>query len=119
MNAVEKLEAAIGKLETLKAESTPGPWLLTIARQNTHAIYGREPGREVVGSTPNYGGLWHSEDGELIVTLHRTIDAVLTILRATVESVPIWFGDGATEAEVVDEIDRELALADAILGDAS
>jgi hypothetical protein len=117
--SVERIEAAIAKLETLKAESTPGPWRLARAQHVTHAIYGEKPGQEVIGSTPRYGGLWSADDGELIVTLHRTIDAQLAILRAVVESVPIWVeNDGPmTDAELVDNLLFELALADAILGE--
>ena len=105
MNAVERIGAAIERLEALKAETTPGPWLLTVARQNTHAIYGRSPGQEVVGSTPRHGGLWNATDGDLIVTLHRTIDAQLAILRAA--------SGGSRPPRLI------LAIADAILGSES
>ena len=86
MSAVEEIQQAIATLERLRAESTPGPWRATAnnRRSGTHAIYGELPGQEVVGATPNYGGLWLFADAELIVTLHRTIDAQLAILRQSV-----------------------------------
>lgn len=68
MNAVEKLQAAIEKLETLNAE-----------------------------------------DGELIVTLHRTIDAQIGMLRFSLSK----YTDDGFEFFVNDP---EIILADAILG---
>lgn len=117
MSAVERLEAAIAKLETQKAESTPGEWN---ARQAFN-IDGEVVGHDINTATAYELGCTFTpnSDAELIVTLHRTIDAQLAFLRAAVESVPIWIEDGATEAEVVEDLERELALADAILGSES
>ena len=121
MNAVEKLKAAIEKLETLKAETTPGPWTTDswfpgVAFE--YDSYWNLAGPEYTATSGVY------LDGEpsipiqaatadLIVTLHRTIDAQLAILRNAAE----YFTDFP---EYVDDLDWTLlfALADAILGGA-
>ena len=87
MNAIETIQAAIEKLAALKAESTTGPWRFQKCdrRHVTHTIFGLNPGQEVIGATPNYGGLWSAVDGELIVTLHRALDMQLAVLRNITE----------------------------------
>ena len=86
MTAVERLEAAIAKLERLKADS---------------------PGR-----------LYTSN--ELLVTLHRTVDAVLSILRNDIEIYTRYVEEGWVH-KWVSAVERsgDLALADAILGENS
>jgi hypothetical protein len=102
MNAVEKLEAAITKLETLKADAKPGPW--TIAPPHNIDVDWR--------CIDSHGGVCLADatvaDAELIVTLHRTIDAQLAILRAALAIERVWPIENGG-ANVV-------ALADAILG---
>jgi len=125
VSAVERMQAAIEKLEALKAASTPGPWRLTRAQHVTHAIYGEQPGQEVIGATPRYGGLWSADDGELIVTLHRTIDAQLEVLRSAADFLtnaerewpaPIWDRHPELRDRLEGLLRFEVALADAILG---
>ena len=65
MSAIETIHAAIVKLETLQASSTPGPW-----------VHGdRQPATSVISEM-------FDADATLIVTLHNTIDSQLSILRA-------------------------------------
>lgn len=104
MSAVERLQAAIDKLERLRAEATPNPW---------HAS-GRYIGhREADGKSIRYHLRAGESDADLIVTLHRTINAQLAILRAGIKnesvrrSSTLWSG-------LLDE--SACALADAILG---
>lgn len=77
MTAVEEIEAAIVELEALKVASTPGPWTAPAA------ILGLKS--TTIFGTPIDGGhaayVATAHDAELIVTLHRTIDAQLAILR--------------------------------------
>jgi hypothetical protein len=87
MNAVEKLEAAIGKLETLAQHASPAAMFLPI--QDEPVEY------------------------DLGTTLYRTIDAQLAILHGALESAedsprgwPQFSGDK-----------RDLDLALAILGE--
>lgn len=96
MNAVERLEAAIAKLETLKAKSTGGEWITD--RSGLHSI-----SEEYTYGSVHVGRLEDGEDESLIVTLHRTIDAQLAILYRGLTSV-------APEREVAE------MLAAAILG---
>ena len=92
MTVVERLEAAIAKLERLR-ESEPyhesHSWLVSLITVGTEDDRREEEAPQT--------------SSELIVTLHRTIDAQLAILRA-------GLSDGAP-------LHTELALADAILGD--
>lgn len=87
MTAIEEIRQAITTLERLKAESTPGPWNVD---QNEPAIW--TSGDSVEGGTICYinsdqqtGDHRPYGDAELIVTLHRTIDAQLAILQHALE----------------------------------
>lgn len=112
MNAVERLQAAIDKLEKLRADSTPGEWIYRGRGCIAAGEYGDvvAPGRVDCmaycnGSSSTIEGDNLDADADLIVTLHRTIDAQLAILAY-----------GATlTGRIPDEI---TTLADAILGDA-
>lgn len=102
MNAAETITAAIEKLESQKADSTPGPWDFEYTDESIEINAGTARTRwnedHTFGFPP---GSWRSTDrilevdvddldedeadliagnAELIATLHRTIDAVLTIL---------------------------------------
>ena len=103
MTPVEKLQAAIEKLEHHVDES----W---------HGFYGVSRG-QIEASNPGgarrVSGTLRREDAELIVTLHRTIDAQLAILRFAVkrlEAITTLTGLHLQAHE------HEMALADAILG---
>lgn len=93
MTPVERLQAAIEKLETAKRDEKWGPafgdGFLAIQAQDSDDHW-RWVSNELA-----------PDDARLIVTLHRTIDAQLAILHFAV--------DGRYEPEF-------LALADAILG---
>ena len=67
MTPVGEIRAAIEKLTELRSESKPGPW--------THTW-----GSATIPAADDLA----SEDADLIVTLHRTIDAQLNILRGEV-----------------------------------
>lgn len=109
MNGVERLEAAIDKLERLKVESTR-VWAQT--HQGLHAALDEH----------EIGLCFHDlsdADAELIVTLHRTIDAQLAILRDAEA-----YGDGngpghsyESSAAAAAVWALALPLADAILGE--
>lgn len=81
MTALEEIEAAIEKLTELQSSSTDGRWELF------HAYDGYEI--VTVNDRVTFGGLSSVSDGAipdvsdayLVVTLHRTIDAQLAILR--------------------------------------
>jgi hypothetical protein len=98
VNAVERLEAAITKLEGLrgsKPESGDREW--TQRGRTIFAFDGTPVAKDVL-----------SWDRDLIVTLHRTIDAQLAILRHVRAHYSGDLGI-STNRHVV-------ALADAILG---
>ena len=94
MTVVERLEAAIAKLERLR-KSEPyhesNGWLAGLVTVGTE----HDPREEEDPLTSS----------ELIVTLHRTIDAQLAILRFAVDGLY--------------DLPEFLMLADAILGDNS
>ena len=108
MTAVERLEAAIAKLERAKDFTTSGPWEHV---RDSEAAFGYKPVWESLvlsgggEAILDWGSDVREADAELIVTLHRTIDAQLAVLRAGLSY-------GAP-------LHTELALADAILGDNS
>lgn len=86
MSAVEEIEAAIAKLTALKMTSRSGPlsvyhldWRLITVSADSHD--GDAP---ILFDVSRAGS---PADGELIVTLHRTIDAQLAILRSAREQL--------------------------------
>lgn len=111
MTPVERLNAAIEKLQTLKAESTPAPWAAT--RHGVETVPERDPHRfDIMSETIAHTELLHA-DTELIVSLHRTIDPLIVILMGEVDRV-VRLNHPRTEPH-----SHALALADAILGGAS
>lgn len=100
MTPVERLQAAIEKLEAAQGETwyftTPGDEGL-LSRQGWIDAVNPGGGRQVLG-------LIGPGDAARILMLHRTIDAQLAILRTSVTL------DGLVP------MDQALALADAILG---
>ncbi|GAA1788156.1 hypothetical protein [Agromyces lapidis] len=122
MNAVETLEAAITKLERIKSDSFPGPWAhwpeagdIEIMNESfSHVVVSKVRPRD------GWRGPIYRENyepnAELIVTLHRTIDAQLAILRDSyliASSLPPSVAFPSTNTPDI----RALALARAILGD--
>ena len=112
MTPVERLHAAIDKLERLKLDGTPGPW-----RVWTDKFSGdfevRAPDGLVAPLWVFGPAVRPHANAPLIVTLHRTIDAQLTILRHDVD-----MHDLVPEEAWLRSMERsgDLDLADAILG---
>jgi len=127
MIPVERLNAAIEKLEALKAGSTQGLWEALpadeyVPREGELDIFGPDDEfldyrseRALRPDGPyaeDAGYFRRPDDARLIVTLHRTIDAQLAILEQGQRYVRVGLRFGAIETTA-------LALADAILGGAS
>lgn len=101
VNAVEKIEAAIEKLERLKAESTPGPW--EQFQYDWRMIIAGQPADDEADVLFDRAAA-RPADMQMIVTLHRTIDAQLAILYRGL-------------SRIAPEHDAAEMLADAILGE--
>jgi hypothetical protein len=111
MSDIEKLEAAIAKLEAERVASAQGEWMmrwtLGIPTWPTIIVEGAGP---VVDTTDH---AWYPPaNAELIVTLHRTIDAQLDFLR---------FARGVAGARLTGEqaeliVGFGIEFAEAILG---
>lgn len=109
MTPAERLQAAIKKLEALKAESTPGPWLAWKKYDPLRGeVYGIEWEAIDIIAVRSY----NAADADLIATLHRTIDAQLPILRSAL-------GDAEGSHDEPGAFELAVGLADAILGAAS
>lgn len=115
MTPMERLQAAIQQLECAKEETTPGPWTHLYGPKYSTIEFETEDGVRpvaLVGRTP--------ADAELIVSLHRTLDAQLEILRFGVkrQEAVDWTNRLANRDTDLQfrAAERELALADAILG---
>ena len=113
MTPLARVEAAILRLETLKADSTPGPWENL---RDSDSDLGFGPIMESLvtarddDSVLDWGSGVREPDATLIVTLHVTIDPILDYLR-----------DDAKRMKVEQNQDgiplyyrHSLALADAI-----
>lgn len=88
MTPVENLEAAIARLEGLRMAATPGPWFRE--DEDEHFLSHNYPGSDDFGFTIGPGVVNEFEcyvapvkeaDGLLILVLHRTVDAQLSMLR--------------------------------------
>ena len=120
MTDLETIQAAIVKLEMLKAEGTSGPWTAmeydsNPGDQGVPIIGGGEIG-SMEGHLTAYTMTLGSEersviDAELIVTLHRTLDAQLAILRAAQDDYN-QYGEKPSKFFA-----NDVALARAILGE--
>ena len=124
MSAVETIQAAIERLETLREKSTPRPWTAmeydsNPGDQGVPIIGGGEIGSMEGHLTAYTMTLWNEEqsmiDADLIVTLHRTIDAQLAILNDAV----VWFNDSCCDEHGMKGSAPALLLARAILGEES
>lgn len=112
MTPLEELQAAHDHLLALRTQASPGPW--------TGGEWNDAPGWDhtQVVSSGDMGDVTDyidTLDVQLIVTLHRTIDAQLHLLREAIDYhksyVPEWQGVSLTEGELI--------LARAINGEAS
>jgi hypothetical protein len=107
MNAVEGIEAAIERLEHLKVQSTPAPWhYWTDELTGDVDLWHDQEVRSHIAVMGHFGSSRVYRDADLIVTLHRTIDAQLAILRANRADA-----EYGREPSIL-----AFALADAILG---
>jgi hypothetical protein len=88
MSAAETIQAAIEKLERLRDSSSPAPWIADedtlYTTEKWKNAYGRVMPRPIFMAEGNYvsGYAYIEADAELILTLHRTIDAQLSALEA-------------------------------------
>ena len=80
MNAAGKIQAAIEKLEGLRTEGTDGPWSAWHPQDNRSNSC--VDGAALDPDNPPLAVEGGRKDVALIVTLHRTIDAQLAILRS-------------------------------------
>jgi len=108
MNCVERLQAAIEKLEALRDQSFAGPWSAfhSGVSHGDHS-YVMADHNAILSVSANDGEdeEYRAPTAELVVILHRAIDAQLGILRA---ATSMW-----TTAR---EEGHAMNLADAILG---
>lgn len=83
MSAVEEIQAAIVRLSAFKKYCTSGTWQVTqkhLSRPVGYDIFNNKD--YVVSDSEGYqGAIANIHDAVLIVTLHKTIDAQLAILR--------------------------------------
>lgn len=108
MSAVERLQAAIDKLETLRDDAPPSPWEVypfwSSVVLHAELDLDKSTGYEVLSArTPAISNLTS--------TLSRTIDAQLAILR---EGIPEYYRSSTDHP--TDLFKRIMALADSILG---
>lgn len=108
MTPQERLQAAIEKLEALVRLGSDGPWNADRLTAGRATVISNGVGRSVAHYV-------EENDAERIVTLHRTIDAQLAILRSELDFVARcgWPTQPFPERLAV------LALADAIRGSES
>src|SRR5690606_23712874 len=113
---LERLQTAITRLEQLRDDSTPGPWVKRyFLGMDVWPVIISDGIGEVTDSVQ--GGFPQEADAELVVSLHRTIDAQLGIRRSALARVPPLEPGAIVSFDVSpgSRIGQALALADAIL----
>jgi hypothetical protein len=112
LNAAEKIQAAIERLEDLKARSAPGPRFLTYESATHPRVWGNADynNADHVATTAR-----SPHDAELIVTLHRMIDPNLDYLRHALARGFAKAGHGGIAQQVWSHERDAIALAEAIL----
>lgn len=130
MTPAEKLQAAVEKLERLKAASTPGP----LYAHNAGDVFTDLAAPNAQGVNAEHNDAWHvasfmsgqnempyreeEANRALFLALHRTVDAQLKMMRSAIE----WLSEGnnaaiaAGSGVFAGQLGPELAIADAILG---
>lgn len=118
MSQVELLTRAIERLETLRAESTPKPWHYAVDDlTNEVDVWHDQEHRSHIANFGVAGMPRVLSDADLIVTLHRTIDAQLAVLRNALGRATSKISMGGGAAAVWSNEHDAVALAHAILGD--
>jgi hypothetical protein len=111
LTPVQRLKEAIQRLETLKDTSTPRPWeSCEDDLTNEVDVWHDHEHRSHVAACGVAGMTHVLADAELIVTLHRTIDAQLAILHRELSFAQQYGWPSNPFPERLDV----LALADAI-----
>lgn len=115
MTPVERLQAAIDRLESMREEAPPGPWEHWPSQSSGRLYSGLDLDHPISAEEVLNAHSKHST--QLVEVLHRTIDAQLKILRNTVRLYGEFVALGK-ESVWLEAIERagDLALADAILG---
>lgn len=118
MNAVERLEAAITKLEALRDEAFDGPWTArgSGVRNGDHwyVIADDEAIAYISANDGQDEGL-RQPTAELIATMHRTIEVQLAVM---LEARAVYLKWGISGDAVLMKYPHAYAFADAILGGA-
>lgn len=119
MSALEEIQAAIEKLLSLRDHAEDGPWMFLecdAGSERGDLLMGDS--RDPVDAYPVISQDIHSADADLIVTLHRTLDAQLEILHDAAANY--WAtGHAPDDWESFDSSRAIFALARAITGTAS
>lgn len=103
MTAAERLQAAIDKLEKMRSRGSDGLWAVDeITRVQGKVAISNDVGRYVAHYVDSF-------DAETITTLHRTLEAQVTILRAARDDIKLYGGKPVSYLAAS-------FLADAILG---
>lgn len=111
MTPVERLEAAIAKLQQEEAESSPGRWEAVLsASMDFSWIEVRNQSDIAQLEDAN-----HKADADLIVTLHRMLPSVLGWLRDQHARLTADLEARTVESQEI-HYRHALALADAVLG---
>ena len=110
MTPLARVEAAILRLETLKTESTPGPWQVVVTGGDHYHVftYGEMERVASIRTDDGDNEAVREPDATLICLLQSTIDPMLELLQGAARYMAAT-GDYAHDVVLV--------LADAILGD--
>lgn len=104
MTPVERLQAAIEKLEQMRDFDDTGAWVVDVSNSIVDA-----DGNVVAADLTE-------RDATVIITLHRTIDAQLALFREALEFSENSQAIGMGHDELEEYYGNVRALADAILG---
>lgn len=114
MSALEEIEAAIEKLEQMRTDAHPAPWGPVRREEHGGGYWAHLVLGDAVTLDVDFNDRHDLADANLIVTLHRTIEAQLVILQNLVENLRDF--PAARADYIADLFDDVMALARAING---
>ncbi|WP_030149521.1 hypothetical protein [Mycetocola saprophilus] len=85
MTTLDLLERAHAHLTELRDKSTPGPWVSVTPGLVSSCTAIHAAGHQKLTWDDHFGEVFEYSDADLIVTLHRTIDAQLKILAHDID----------------------------------
>lgn len=118
MTAIETLEAAIARLESLRDRAFPGPYEPGVGGGDHWYLFANDESVAYISANDGSDEEHREPTARLLAALSRTVDSLISMHRRSVLAMKAAIGAGMSEADVHEIAERsgELALARSVLG---